>query len=183
MSVIRGGFSGLSAIGAANGPFTVIAEDANGSPVKVVLPALQDVVTITATDAITEAEHAGRTNLLGEVGGDALVTLTLPAATGTGNRYKFIVSVVNTSNYVIQVADSSHTLEGVILGAADGGDSVNGWESAADSDTVTLNGTTQGGAAIGDWIEFTDIGDNLFHVTGIITQTGIEATPFSADAS
>lgn len=183
MSVIRGGFSSLSSIGSDEGPYTVIAENANGEPVKVVINGLSNVVTITATDAITQAEHAGRTNLLGEVGGDALVTLTLPSATGTGDVYKFVVSVVNTSNYVIQVADASHTLEGVVFGAADGGNSVNGWESGASDDTVTLNGTTTGGAAIGDWLEFTDIGTNLWAVKGGITQTGIEATPFSAAVS
>lgn len=183
MSVIRGGFSGLSAIGSANGPYTVIAEDANGMPVKVELAELNNVVTITATDAITAAEHAGRINLLGEVGGDALVTLTLPDATGSGDRYRFIVSVVNTSNYVIQVSDANHTLEGVILGAADTDSSVNGWESASDSDTITLNGSTQGGAAIGDFVEFVDIGTNLWHINGVVTQTGIEATPFSAGVS
>ena len=54
------------------------------------LPAIH---TFTATDAITITEHAGRTLLLGEVGGNAAVTLTLPAATGTGAVYKFIISV------------------------------------------------------------------------------------------
>src|SRR3990172_2184413 len=71
----------------------------------------QSMVTITATGSITAAAHAGRTLLLGEVGGDALVTITLPAATGTGNRYVFMVSVVNTSNYVIKVADASDTID------------------------------------------------------------------------
>jgi hypothetical protein len=183
MSVLKGGFSSLTAIGSDNGPFTVIAEDKDGQPVKVELAELNNVVTITATDAITAAEHAGRVNLLGEVGGDALVTLTLPAATGSGDRYRFIVSVVNTSNYVIQVADASHTLEGVIMGTQDLADTVVGWESGATDDTVTLNGTTTGGAAIGDWLEFVDMGSNLWHTTGLITQTGIEATPFSAAVS
>lgn len=183
MSVIRGGFSSLSAIGSTNGPFTVIAEDANGMPVKVELAELNNVVTITATDAITAAEHAGRINLLGEVGGDALVTLTLPAATGSGDRYKFIVSVVNTSNYVIQVSDASHTMEGIIMGTQDLADTVVGWESGSDHDTVTLNGGTTGGAAIGDMVEFIDMGSNLWQVTGMITQTGTEATPFSAAVS
>jgi len=39
------------------------------------------LVTITATGAITAATHAGRILLLGEVGGNAQATLTLPAAT------------------------------------------------------------------------------------------------------
>ena len=77
------------------------------------LPAIH---TFVATDAVTIAEHAGRTLLLGEVGGNAAVTLTLPAATGTGAVYKFIVSVTNTSNYKIQVADATDTIDGTIAG-------------------------------------------------------------------
>ncbi len=138
------------------------------------------VVTITATGALTEAANDGRVNLLGEVGGDALVTLTLPAASGSGARFFLQVSVVNTSSYVIQVANASDILAGQVMGSADGGNAVNGWETAADSDTITLNGSTTGGAAIGDWIELIDIATNVWSVRGQITQTGTEATPFSA---
>ena len=41
------------------------------------------MVTLTATTSITANAHAGRTLLMGEVGGDAACTFTLPAATGT----------------------------------------------------------------------------------------------------
>lgn len=178
------GFSGVAnSVGATTGPFEILMEDANGTVTKTNLNSIQDVVTIVATDALTAAEHAGRVNLLGEVGGDAAVTLTLPAATGSGARYEFIVSVVNTSNYVIQVDSASATMEGLIVGAADGGNTVNGWESGASDDTITLNGTTTGGAAIGDWVTLIDMGTNLWHVRGQITQTGTEATPFSAAVS
>lgn len=175
-----GGMTGYADnISTANGPFKVLVEDANGVVGKVNLAELTAVKTITATDSITEAEHAGRVNLLGEVGGDALVTLTLPAATGSGNRYTFIVSVVNTSNYVIQVDAVAVTMEGIAWVAQDGGDSVVAFETAATSDTVTLNGTTTGGAAIGDRIEFIDMGTNQWHVMAWLTASGIEATPFS----
>lgn len=137
------------------------------------------IVTHTATGAIDLATHEGKINLLGEVGGNALVTLTLPAATGSGARYKFIVSVVNTSNYVIQVTGND-TIDGVLMGLADGGDTVVGWETASDSDTITLNGTTMGGASIGDWIELVDIAADQWAVSGQLTQSGSEATPFSA---
>ena len=40
-----------------------------------------DIITLTATASITTADHAGRTLLMGEVGGDAAATFTLPAAT------------------------------------------------------------------------------------------------------
>jgi hypothetical protein len=141
------------------------------------------VVTITATDSVTESEHEGRVNLLGEVGGDAAVTLTLPAASGSGARYYFCVSVVNTSNYVIKVDSASATIDGTVMSLADGGDTVVGFEADGTDDTITLNGTTTGGAAIGDWIELIDIATNQWAVSGQTTSTGAEATPFSATVS
>ena len=140
------------------------------------------IVTHVATGAITAATHADRINLLGEVGGDAEVVLTLPAATGTGNRYKFYVSVVNTSNYKIQVVGND-TMDGHMTTLADADDTIDGWETASDSDTITLNATTTGGVAIGDWLELVDIATDQWAVTGLVTSSGTEATPFSAAVS
>ena len=127
------------------------------------------LVTITATDAITALEHAGRINLLGEVGGNALVTLTLPDATGTGNVYKFVVSVVNTSNYKFVVPDADNTIDGQIM----------------ITDTITLNGTTTGGGSIGDYIELIDIAANQWTVSGMVTcpAGSDDATMFSETVS
>lgn len=107
-------------------------------------------------------------------------TVTLPAATGSGFRYRFMVGTTVTSNSdIIQVASSDDIIQGTIVGAADGGNTVNGWEAASTSDTITLNGSTTGGL-IGDMIELTDIAEGVWLVTGVIQQTGTEATPFSA---
>jgi len=143
------------------------------------------LVTIAATDNITQIEHAGRVNLLGEVGGNALVTLTLPAATGSGLEYKFIVSVVNTSSYKIQVADATDTIDGSVNLLDADANAQTAFVTAADSDTVTLNGTTTGGGSIGDTITLTDIATNQYAVEGqLVCPTGSNpATPFSATVS
>ena len=145
------------------------------------LPAIH---TFVATDAVTITEHAGRTLLLGEVGGNAAVTLTLPAATGTGAVYKFIVSVTNTSNYKIQVADATDTIDGVMLYLDVDGTAVTAFPTVAASDTITLNGTTQGGI-IGDYLELIDIATNQYHVRGVmrVPAGSNPATPFSAAVS
>lgn len=143
--------------------------------------------TFTATDAVTSDEHAGRTLLLGDVGGDTLVTLTLPAATGSGDIYKFIVSVVNTSNYVIKVANATDTIDGQVIVQNDttegGTASVIGWKADGTDDTITLNGTTTGGASIGDYVELIDIAANQYTISGMLQASGTEATPFSATVS
>ena len=145
------------------------------------------IVVLTATDTITEAEHAGKTLSMAEVGGDAACTFTLPAATGTGNVYKFIVGVVNTSNYIIKVADATDTIDGQVIvtndSTAGGTASVISWPTAATSDTITLNGTTTGGVGIGDYIELTDLIANQYVVSGMLKASGTEATPFSATVS
>jgi hypothetical protein len=122
------------------------------------------LVSITATDAITLAEHAGRTLVLNAADADSTaVTLTLPAATGTGNVYHFIVGVVNTSTngYKIQVADATDTIDGSLIAIDDDGAgnaaSVKHWPTVAATDTIQLDGDTTGGAVIGDWICLTDI--------------------------
>ena len=142
------------------------------------LPAIH---TFTATDAITTIEHAGRTCLLGEVGGNALVTLTLPDATGSGATYKFIVSVANTSNYVIVAPDSSNTIGGIMLYLDEDGTAVTAFPTVAASDTITLNGGTTGGI-VGDYLELVDIATDKWHVRGTmrVSAGANPATPFSA---
>ena len=142
------------------------------------LPAIH---TFVATDAVTITEHAGRTLLLGEVGGNALVTLTLPDATGSGATYKFIVTVANTSNYVIKVPDSDNTIDGIMMYLDEDGTAVSAFPTVAASDTITLNGGTTGGL-IGDYLEIVDIAADQYHVRGVmrVAAGANPATPFSA---
>lgn len=136
------------------------------------------IATLTASTTITQELHDGKLLLMGASG--AALTFTLPAAVGTGAKYKFMVSVVNTSNYLIKVANSTDTMDGHLVSLADAGDTLVGWETVAASDTITLNGTTTGGVSIGDWIELQDIASGQWSVTGILTSSGTEATSLSA---
>lgn len=139
------------------------------------------IATLTASTTITQEQHDGKTLLMGASG--AALTFTLPAATGRGTKLKFMVSVVNTSNYIIAVANATDTMDGSIISLQDSADTVVGWETASTSDTITLNGTTTGGVSIGDWVELQDIAAGQWAVTGVTTSSGTEATPFSAAVS
>lgn len=136
------------------------------------------IATLTASTTITQEGHDSKTLLMGAAG--AALTFTLPAALGTGAKFRFRVSVVNTSNYVIQVANSTDVMAGGLIMCNDTDASVSGWETVAASDTITLNGTTTGGVNKGDWIELEDIVSGTWAVSGVITGSGTEATPFSA---
>jgi hypothetical protein len=110
-------------------------------------------------------------------------TVTLPAATGTGNVYKFFVKTTVTSNdYIIQVASADDTMAGVAIVANDSDASASIFETAATSDTITLDGSTTGGI-LGGQIELQDVTSGVFSVTIRQAATGTEATPFSAAVS
>ena len=142
--------------------------------------------TFTATDAITEIEHAGRTLLLGEVGGNANVVLTLPDATGSGNIYHFIVSVAmgGSTTYKIQVADADNTMSGQMMYLDEDGTAVTSFPTVAASDTITLNSGTQGGL-VGDTLTLIDIATDKYAVFGQmrVSAGANPATPFSAAVS
>jgi hypothetical protein len=145
----------------------------------------QAIHTFVATDAITVVEHAGRILLLGEVGGNADVVLTLPDATGSGNVYEFIVSVTMASNtYKIACPDADNTITGQIQYLDEDGTAAAAFPTVAASDTITLNGGTQGGL-VGDTLTLIDIAANKWMVKGLmrVAAGANPATPFSAAVS
>ena len=135
------------------------------------------VSATAATLSVTAAAHAGRTVLLAKADGTAVV---LPAATGTGNSYRFVCSVsVSGGTTSIKVADATDVMAGVAIVANDGGDTASIFETAATTDTITFNGSTTGGIR-GATVELQDVTTNLWIVRVVGAATGTEATPFSA---
>jgi hypothetical protein len=142
----------------------------------------ESVVAIETSTTLNAHTHGGKTIVLNDP--DAALTITLPAATGSGVKFRIVVGEVNTDSHVIQVTGDD-TMDGNILtnSTGDTPDLAQFWPTAADSDTITLNGTTTGGAAIGDVIDLEDIASNQWRVLGFTTSSGTEATPFSAAVS
>jgi hypothetical protein len=137
------------------------------------------VIVTDSTLTVTSA-YAQRTVVLKRAAG---MTVTLPLAVGSGNKYTFVLgATVTSNNCIIKVANANDSMVGRALAPADGGSSVNGWEVVSGDDTVTLNGSTKGGY-VGDTIEVIDVADNTFVVNAFLNQTSTEATPFSASVS
>lgn len=122
-----------------------------------------DLVTLSGATSITQATHAGRTGLL--TGTGSQLDQTLPAATGTGAKYRFMVGAVNTSNHRIKVANSSDVMKGQIDILDNDANALTAYAASGTDDTITLNGTTTGGQ-IGDWVELQDIATNTWAVRG-----------------
>lgn len=133
-------------------------------------------IALTAS-ATLSAYHADATVVVNAAAG---LTLTLPAASGTGLAFDIVIGTTVTSNSVaIKVANASDVMTGLAVQAADAGATASAWETAATDDTITFNGTTTGGIK-GDRVILKDIAANLWSVTVIGAATGTEASPFSA---
>ena len=137
------------------------------------------MVAAGSTLAVTEALHAGKVIKLDTAAGSVC---TLPAATGSGAVYTFVVTVLATSNsHIIKVANATDVMRGYILNTdSDSSDAFTGFNTTSTSDTITLNRSTTGSVYIGEEIEIRDIKAGFFGVKGWVASTGSPATPFSA---
>lgn len=177
----------LTGASVASGDTVAVADISAGGTIKTVT--MQEVrevanrgitTTTSSTLTVTAASHAGHTIVLTRAAG---IAVTLPAATGTGNKYRFVIGATVTSNSTtIKAASASDAFCGNAYTVSDGSAAVLGYKVQSGDDTVTFNGTTTGGY-IGDEVIVTDIASGLFHVKVESASTGTEATPFSATVS
>jgi hypothetical protein len=160
--------------------------DNTGVPTVVLRTGTSKFQAAGATIALTASANGGQTVKLDTAAGSVV---TLPPATGSGARFKFLVTLLATSaSHKIQVANAQDFMVGLILGArTDSGNAVLGFAAAnsgtvaTNSDTITLNRTTTGSVNIGEWIEVEDVAANTWAVSGVLSATGAAfATPFTA---
>lgn len=120
-------------------------------------------VAAGATLVLTEASHEGRTILLDTASG-SVVTLPAPVV---GARFRFLVSVMPTSNFhQVKVAAATDFMAGVvnILDLDASAQAAFQADGTAD-DNIQLNGTTKGGQ-VGDWIEVEGLTSTKWAITG-----------------
>jgi hypothetical protein len=124
-------------------------------------------VAAGAALTVTELAHDAKHILLDTAAGS---TCTLPAATGSGDRFIFLVSTTATSNsHIIKVANASDFMTGFIDILDLDGTTVSSYKGDGTADdTITMNRTTTGGF-IGDWVECYDMKANLWHIRGKLT--------------
>ncbi|MGE3840055.1 MAG: hypothetical protein AB7I50_00565 [Vicinamibacterales bacterium] len=137
------------------------------------------LVSVTTTPlAVAEATHEGKTIALNKADG---ITATLPAATGSGAVYRFVVgTTASGGSYVIGVTGND-TFKGLALGLDSEGVPANAWAAGASDEVFTMDGSTQGGV-VGDEVVFQDIAADVWQVQARLQQSGTEASPFSSAA-
>lgn len=133
---------------------------------------------VMVTDAaltLTAEKHRGMTMVLNRADG---TTVTLPAATGSGDKYTFVVGESITSNAaVIQAASADDIFAGAAFVAQDGGNGAQAFEAFGGHDTISMNGSTTGGTR-GDRIEFIDMLEGVWGIQAQLASTGTESSPF-----
>lgn len=138
------------------------------------------IVNLTAASlALTELTHDGKVITINKADGTAI---TLPAATGSGAKFTLVIGTTITSSSTTIKVVGNDIMTGVAVIANDTDASSSLFETAADSDTITLNGSTTGGIK-GMIIELIDIAADTWLVKVLGSATGSEATPFSATVS
>ena len=131
------------------------------------------VVSFTgASLALTEAGHAGQTVVSNLA---ATQAITLPAATGTGNRYRICVQITKTGDLTITTNGSDD-----YVGALEVTTDASGTPFLSDgTDTIiTLDGNDRGGVK-GSYVDLQDVAAATWLVSGRVISVGTEATPFS----
>lgn len=105
--------------------------------------------------------------------------ITLPAAIGSGIRFDIVVGTTITSVSTTIKVIGDDIMAGFAILGIDSGDTCSFFATAADTDTITMDGSTTGGIA-GARVKLTDIAANTWAVEMISDASGTEATPFSA---
>lgn len=156
---------------------TLSIDAATGAEIKRACDVSVRVVALATSTSITEVLHEGKICSL--TGTGSAYTQTLPAATGGGAKYTFVVGAVNTSNHILLCAGSD-TFYGQVFTntTTETPDVCLPYPSAGTNTKITLNGTTSGGAGIGDIIHLTDAVSGKWCVTGFTKSSGTVVTPF-----
>lgn len=138
------------------------------------------IVDVTGSSlAVSAALHDGKIITLNRAAG---IAVTLPAATGSGMKLKFVVGTTFTGAATIKVTGND-IMKGTAILFADSGDTVVAFATAADSDTITLAADSTTGGIAGAHIDLVDIATDTWFVHMVSDAAGSEATPFSATVS
>lgn len=153
-----------------------VALDATAAELNRVADSSTRVVATTATAITVSATVHGSKVVL--VNATAACAISLPAASASGEIYTFVIGVAATATAHTVLANGTDVIKGVTVFSSSATGEVTGFSASDTTDTITINGTTQGGA-VGDKIVLIDIKANKWQVSMIMAATGTVATPFS----
>lgn len=137
----------------------------------------QSLFNCGATCTITTTMAGSTINLNVAAGSVA----TLPAATGSGNTYRFVVTTTTTSAAdKILAASTSDKLQGTQIGWTGSTAKVFACLGNTSAIQMPFAGTQPSGGFLGDTFLYRDIGVNLWQVDGVYQAGTTPTTPCSA---
>ena len=138
-------------------------------------------VVMSPVQGLSKGVHDGKTCILNSLTGSVI---TLPPATGSGCRLRFVSTVAATSgSTIIKVQNTIDVLIGSAQISIAAGGALSGFQASptiAGADTLTLNRTSSGGAVAGEIIEMEDVLAGFWAIEAILNGTAAPATPFSS---
>lgn len=144
---------------------------------------IQAPVPVGTSLALTSAS-AGATILLNTAGGSVA---TLPAATGSGASFTFVVTATATAaKHAILANSVSDFIVGIVTSNTNSTGALKGFQSAAATNhsiQMPFAGTQPSGGFIGDWFTLIDVAANLWEARGMYGAGTTATTCFSSATS
>lgn len=138
-----------------------------------------DQSLVTATFSLFEPKQGDRQ--LTRLNLAAGQTGTLPYATGKGGVYRLYVQTTITGTTTVNTTATNNPKTGArdkLYGQATISGTATGIFAASANNTLTMNGSTQGGL-VGSYVEFEDAAPGVWRVNASLLGSGITVTPFS----
>lgn len=129
----------------------------------------------TATLIINRGVHDNKALVLNVTAG---TTVTLPVATGSGARYRFVVGTASNAN-VISATGSTFTGGYVQNDSGDSAAATADFMVAAAANNTYSPTTAGGGGSVGDWVQFEDLASLIYAVSGANTTATDPTNRFS----
>jgi hypothetical protein len=160
-------------------PFQVRCFDKNGALKTYGVGITGTAPLVAGASTTLTAGNNGQTILLNTAAGSVV---TLPAATGSGVKFLFVVTTTTTSGaHKILAASTSDFLNGIVTG--ENANTAKCFASAAATNhsiQMPFSGSQPSGGFIGDWFQFEDVATNLWSVQGMYQAGTTPTTPFSS---
>lgn len=136
----------------------------------------QTPVTVTAASVTLGATHVGRMVVLNRATG---IAVTLPLATGTGNKYELFVNTTFTGASSIVTAQATDVMKGTAQLFQDAADTIVGFNTTNATTLSLFNTDGRNGGIAGARVILTDALTNVWSVQYISDAANSEVTPFS----
>lgn len=140
-----------------------------------ILPLQTPVVVTASTLTVSKDAHVNRLVVLNRALG---IAVTLPAATGTGDTYTFMVGIAISGGSTTITSSGTDYYCGLVSSATTTFGANDIQAAGGTNHVLTMNGGTTGGL-VGSWVCFQDALAGYWYISGRLIGSGTLATSLS----